>query len=115
MYPGLIALAMRHPRILAVDAGTIHEHDNCEWVDGTAPRLTIRRKLGAAGEAVAFYAVTHYAGGVSVPVVMGREEIEAYRREHSGGKVWASNFEAMALKTVVRRAAKMWPIDMPPE
>jgi recombination protein RecT len=112
MYKGLIALAMRHPKIVAVDAGAIREGDEWEWVDGTSPRLSIRREAG--GRAVAWYAVTHYAGGVAVPVVMNRDEIIEHRRKFPGGAGGKLDFDGMALKTVVRRAAKMWPIELPP-
>lgn len=119
-YKGLIALAARHPKIAGVDAGVIREGDTYELVEGTQPRLEIRRTL-TPGDWIAAYAVTHYADGVSVPTVMGRAEIESHRDRFSdawkrggkGAEVWKQNPEEMAKKTVLRRAAKLWPVAIP--
>ncbi|MEQ9242060.1 RecT family recombinase [Roseovarius indicus] len=119
-YKGLIALAQRHPSIAAVDAGVIREGDEYELIEGTHPELRIKRSLTPGGW-IAAYCVTHYSGGVAVPTIMTKEQIETHRDKHSdaykrggaGAKVWKDRPEEMAKKTVLRKAAKMWPVSIP--
>ncbi|MFO1211006.1 MAG: recombinase RecT [Amaricoccus sp.] len=122
-YKGLIALATRGQSLIgAVDVGVIRERDDYEIEEGTHPRLVVRRKAGAdRGEIVAFYCITHYRSGVSVPTVMDRADVErirdtysdAFKRGGVGAKPWREEFEEQGKKTVLRRASKLWPISIP--
>jgi phage RecT family recombinase len=121
MAKGLIQLAYASGRIAAIDTGLIYEADSYTYEEGTAPTLRIQRSLEEdPGEPVAYYCITHYRDGVSIPTVMTRRAVEQHRDAYSddyknrGQKsVWAQNFDEMAQKTVLRRAAKRWPIALP--
>jgi recombination protein RecT len=122
-YKGLIALATRgQSQIGAVDVGVIRERDEYEIEEGTQPRLIVRRKVGSdRGEIVAFYCVTHYRSGVSVPTIMERAEVDrirdtysdAFKRGGAGAKPWREEYEEQGKKTVLRRASKLWPVSIP--
>lgn len=120
-FKGKLHLAQQHPKIAAVGVGTIHEKDTYELVEGTHPELRVRPALGNRGAPIAYYCITHYRDGVAVPTVMTKEEIEqhrdrfsdAYKRGGKGAEVWKQHFDAMAHKTVVHRASKLWPLAIP--
>jgi len=110
-------VAQRHPAIAGIDVGVIREHDDYTVEEGTHPRLVVRRSFGKdRGEIVAAYCVTHYAGGVAVPTIMERipnKFSDAFKRGGAAAKPWQDEFEEMAKKTVLRRAAKLWPVSIP--
>lgn len=119
-YKGWIALGLAHPAIGAVNVGIIHEKDQYEIIEGTTPEIVVRPKLGDRGAPIAYYAVTVWAGGAKTFTIMTKEEVETHRNTFSeawksGGKsadVWKRNFDAMALKTVVLREKRCWPISV---
>lgn len=120
-YKGKIHLAQQHPKIAAVAVGIIHEKDRYEFCEGTHPELKVYPALGDRGAPIAYYCITHYRDGISVPTVMTHEEIvshrnkfsDAYKRGGKGAEVWKQHFDAMAFKTVVHRASKLWPLSIP--
>ena len=75
----------------------------------------------ARDEPIACYCITHYRDRVSVPTLMARKAVEAHRDNFSdawkqggcGAEVWGQHVDEMAKKTVLRRAAKTWPITAP--
>lgn len=120
-YKGKIHLAQQHEKIAAVGVGTIHANDRYEFCEGTHPELKVWPALGDRGAPIAYYCVTHYADGVAVPTLMTHAEVEshrdrfsdAFKRGGKGAEVWKQHFEAMAYKTVVHRASKLWPLAIP--
>lgn len=126
-YKGKIAMAMRHPSVAAIDVGIIRDGDEYQYETGTQPRLVVRPSLDDDGEWLAAYCITHYHGGVSVPVLMTRKQIEKHRDKYSdawgakngspgkgrGAAMWRDTPEEMAKKTVIHRASKQWPITIP--
>lgn len=117
-YKGWITLALAHPAIAAVNVGIIYANDEYEVVEGTEPRLIVKPKLGERGEPIAFYAITHWTGGVPTFEVRTKAEVEAHRNKYSeawkaGGKaaaIWKEHFSAMAMKTVLHMEKRKWPI-----
>lgn len=114
-------MAQHHPKIASVSVGTIFEKDTYEFIEGTHPELRVRPALGNRGAPIAFYCITHYKDGPAIPTLMSREEVEghrdrfsdAYKRGGKGAEVWKQHFEAMAHKTVVHKASKLWPLAIP--
>ncbi len=113
-----VADALANPAIAAVNVGIIYEHDEYEILEGTEPRLIVKPKLGERGEPIAFYAITHWAGGVPTFEVRTVAEVEAHRNKYSeawkaGGRaaaIWREHFSAMAMKTVLHIEKRKWPI-----
>lgn len=122
-YRGLIALAHRTgkvryltPRVVyareafAVQYGTNHSIFHAPILDGTD-----------RGPAIAYYAVVGYRPSGEDFEVMTRAEVELHRDKFApaaaaGGPGasfgWASNFDAMALKTVLKRLANRSPLSV---
>jgi len=112
-YRGLIALARRSGEIRSVEAHIIRHGDEYDLEYGLTPKLTHRPNLsGDAGEMVAVYCVAHFKDGGNHLEVMTRAEVEAIRKRSRAGNggPWQSDYDEMARKTVVRRAAKYWPL-----
>lgn len=65
----------------------------------------------AKGELVAVYAIANLRGGGQQIEVMPREEVDAHRKRSraSSSGPWVTDYDAMALKTVIRKIAKYLP------
>jgi recombination protein RecT len=111
-YRGYIELARRSGQLVQVEAHVVHEGDDFELEYGLEPKLVHRPKMGLVGAPVAAYCVAKLAGGAKHVEVMTWAEItkikESSRASKSGP--WVDHTEEMAKKTVVRRAAKYWPL-----
>lgn len=114
MYRGLIALALRSAKLAAIDFGRIHKNDGVTARRGTSPLLDISYDpLADRGEVVGYYCLTTWADGAMSFETLSRAEAQAHRQKHKTGMVWGADFDAMALKTVVRKESKKWPIEVP--
>ncbi len=81
---------------------------------GTSPLLDISYDpLADRGEVVGYYCLTTWSDGAMSFETLSRAEAQAHRQKHKTGMVWGADFDAMALKTVVRKEAKKWPIEVP--
>lgn len=114
-YKGLIDLAYRSGEVLDIQAHAVHEHDAFEYELGLETRLKHVPAMQDRGPVVAYYAVYHTrAGGYGVEV-MSVADVRQYAAKYSKGAKkargpWATNFDAMAKKTVVKQALKYAPI-----
>jgi len=117
-YRGMITLAFRSKRVAAVTAQLVRQGDHFEVTFGT--RMGIDHRPGQTrGPATHAYAVVTFHGGAIDFEVMSVPEIDEHRKKYSRqgtgeegrrAGVWAANFEAMALKTVLRKVLKRSPI-----
>lgn len=117
-YRGLLALARRSGNIVSIEAHAVFEGDRFECVLGLDPSL--RHEPDWDGDnlddprALRFvYAVAKLKDGGQQFEVMSRKAVERIRsRSKSGGSdysPWATDYVAMALKTVIRRIFKYLP------
>lgn len=118
-YRGMIDLARRSGQIESIEAHAVYEGDQFECELGLISDLkhvpdwdNPNRTDGAKLRFV--YAVARLKDGGRQFEVMSRREVDAIRkRSRSGGSgPWATDYQAMALKTVVRRLFKWLPISI---
>lgn len=131
-YKGYIELFYRHGSALTIDVHTVYENDIFEYAYGTQPYLKHCPVLKNRGEAIAYYAVATLKNGGSVFKVMNYDECLEHGKTHSKcyitrvwnedtktyapcephfaeGTPWATEFNAMAKKTVLIQLAKLLP------
>lgn len=126
-YRGMIDLARRSGQILSIEARAVYDKDYFEVELGLDSKIVHRPDWTASnrGSLTFVYAVAKLKDGGVQFDVMSRAEIEAIRDKSQGYSVakryardgvinspWASNFEEMAKKTVVRRLFKYLPVSI---
>lgn len=126
-YRGMIDLARRSGQILSIEARAVYAQDHFEVELGLDSKIVHRPDWNAAnrGPLTFVYAVAKLKDGGLQFDVMSRAEIEAIRDKSQGyamakryakdgviNSPWASNFEEMAKKTVVRRLFKYLPVSI---
>ena len=113
-YRGFIDLARRSGEIESISAHAVHENDAFEFEYGLHENLVHKPALANRGPAYAYYAVARFRGGGYHILVMSKEDVEKHRARSkaAGSGPWVSDYDAMALKTVIRTAAKFWPISV---
>jgi len=111
-YKGLIDLMYRSERINMIQTGVVHEGDHWLYERGMAPKLE-HRPNDKPGKWTHVYTVVHLKGCdlPSVEVMTHSEvmKIKARSRASSSGP-WVTDEEAMAIKTCIRRHAKVLPM-----
>jgi phage RecT family recombinase len=128
MYRGLIKLATDGGSIKAVQAAAVYEEEvhagNFKMTRGTSPEIIHNvdplMKLEQLGEMVGCYCVADVAGGMKHTTWMPIDEImkiaersESFNPRNPDRKPsgpWVSDFQEMAVKTVIKRARKQWPL-----
>lgn len=112
-YKGMIDLARRSGQIRDISARAVHEGDEFEYSYGLDETL---RHVPCAkpGRLTHVYMIANFKDGGHYFLVMNADEIEAARkRSPSGNKgPWQTDFEAMAKKTVIRRAFPYLPVSV---
>lgn len=118
-YRGIIELAMRSGKLQSIESRVVHERDFFEYRYGLDEKLDHRPCMdGDPGELVAVWGLAKFKDGGHYFVVLSRADIESARaRSQSAfdknGKPsgpWASDFDAMARKTAIRRMAPYLPL-----
>jgi len=111
-YKGLMALAWASNHIKKIDAQVVYESDLFDYQLGTETRITHKPTAGARGGAVAYYAYVKLDTDELLIHVMTREEVDGHKRRYSKAAndgPWKTDFDAMALKTCIRRVLKLCP------
>lgn len=115
-YRGLIDLARRSGHIASIYAHAVFEGDEFSWQLGLAqdihhiPKAEVRDD---PAKITHVYAVARLRDGSDpVFVVLTRNEVEKYRKRSRAGSngPWVTDWQAMALKTAVRRLATWLPL-----
>lgn len=111
-YKGLIDLAYRSDRIGMIQIKAVYEGDKFYYDFGLCPRLE-HVPCSTPGALTHVYSVVHIKGaGMPSFDVMRRDEVEKVRsrsRAANNGP-WVTDYDAMAMKTVFRRHAKVLPM-----
>lgn len=114
-YKGMLDLARRSGQIRDISARAVHEGDEFAYSYGLNEDI---RHVPCAkpGKLTHVYMIANFKDGGHYFQVMNADEIEAAaKRSPSYGKAvspWKSDYEAMALKTVVRRSFKWLPVSV---
>ncbi len=114
-YRGLLTLARRSGMISSIKAEIVYEHDTFDLDLGIDPKVTHKPKLnGDRGKPTLVYMVAHFVGGGHHFEWMSITEVNKIR-ERSPSKdkgPWVTDYEQMALKTVIRRGWKFLPMSI---
>lgn len=124
MVAGIMKKARNSGEIAHIVAQVVYENDDfyIDFVSETAP-VFHRPKLADRGDMVGVYAVAKLRDGTwTQPEWMTRDQVEEIRQRSKTGSdtdskgkpktpsgPWATDYNEMARKTVIRRAAKYWP------
>jgi recombination protein RecT len=118
-YRGMIDLARRSGQIISIDARAVYEGDKFSCRLGLDPHIehepdwsNVNRTNGDKLQFV--YAVAKLKDGGIQFDVMSRAEVEGIRARSKAGNngPWRTDYQAMALKTVVRRLFKFLPVSI---
>lgn len=114
-YKGLLDLAFRNERMQSIEAHTVYANDEFYFEYGLSPVLRHVPAWQERGEMLGFYAVFHLNNGGYQFEVMSKADVDDYAAKYSKAfsgeySPWKTNYEAMALKTVLKRLLKTAPI-----
>lgn len=111
-YRGLLKCVRNSGQVFCPPVQKVYQGDHFEYIEGTEPTVRHTPRTGRKSNALlthVYWAPKHIPSGERWLFVMSREEIEAHRDKFSpsqkrGDSPWQEHFEAMACKTVIRRA-----------
>lgn len=115
-YQGMLELAYRTETIKSVTAKSVHANDEFIYEEGLDDRLVHRPYLnGDRGPVIAYYAIIKFInGGHAFDVMTYTDMVQHMERfapkDYLSKRVtgpWATDFDEMAKKTMVRRLFKM--------
>lgn len=116
-YRGMIALARRSGEIKDISARAVYEGDEFEYSFGLDEKLNHRpaaREHEQGEKPTHVYMVAHFKDGGHYMDVMTAQEVEAVRKRSNAANngPWVTDYEAMAKKTVIRRAFPYLPVSV---
>ena len=112
-YAGLINLAYRSGEIKDIQAHEVCENDEFEYELGLEPKLKHIPAKSNRGPVTMYYAVWHTKTGGYGFEVMSKDDVLEFAQKKSKSfrnGPWQTDFDAMAKKTVLKRALKYAPI-----
>jgi recombination protein RecT len=110
-YKGMIELARRSGAVKSIDAHEVCENDDFTYAYGLDSTLRHVPALKNRGKVYAYYAVMEFTSGGHAFAVMSIEDVEKFRqrsRAKDNGP-WKTDYDAMAIKTVIRRLFRWMP------
>ena len=110
-YRGYVHLALATGFVADIMAEAVFEKDTFEYVLGSNPQIIHKPARGNRGQLTEVYAVARLTNGLMKPCVMSKEEVDKIRQRSKSANngPWATDYNEMAKKTVVRRLCKMLP------
>jgi recombination protein RecT len=110
-YRGFLELCYRNDRIISVSPKIIYENDQFDYCEGTDSRILHKPTLNNRGKVIGVYAIAKLVGGETQHVVLNKQDIDnAKARSKTQTGPWVTDYEAMALKTAIRRIYKWLPL-----
>ena len=105
----IVEKACKSKVIKRASAKIVHENDTFEYEYGLNPQLIHKPNLKEPGKCIATYCIITFPDNSKDFTVMNLEEIEAIKkRSKASFGPWVTDFEQMAVKTVVKRALKIF-------
>lgn len=116
-YKGMIALARRSGEIKDISARAVYEGDEFDYSFGLDEHLSHKpaaREHKDGEKPTHVYMVAHFKDGGHYMDVMTFQEVEAIRKRSKAANngPWVTDYEAMAKKTVIRRAFPYLPVSV---
>lgn len=115
-YKGMIDLARRSGELTSISARVVHEGDTFEYEYGLNENLRhVPSQEPLDGRPMTHvYMVAHFKDGGHYIDVMTKAEVDAVRKRSkaSGYGPWQTDYEAMAMKSVIRRSFKFMPVSV---
>lgn len=115
-YKGYIQLAQRSGQYRSINVGNIYEGQLKSW-NPFKEELEFEPQGKTSDEVVGYFGYFQLLNGFEKTVYWTKEQIEDHRIQNNKGKnkqqlsgVWASNYDAMAQKTVIRSMLSRWGI-----
>lgn len=114
-YKGLIDLAYRSGAVVNVGAFTVYQNDEFNYELGLEPVLKHKPAISDRGQPIFYYAIFKTKDGGYGFEVMSVDDIKQHRDAYSkaagkGFSPWATNFDEMAKKTVLKKCLKFAPL-----
>lgn len=112
-YKGYMVLARRSNLITSIDARAVRAKDDFHFELGLDRKLTHKPYWGDgdAGDIIGAYVIARFTNGDYATYAMHRREIDKIKdRSRAKSGPWTTDYEPMAVKTVIRQAQKFWPI-----
>lgn len=111
-YMGLIKLATDSGSVVWVQAEIVKKNDSFKYQGMGEKPIHEFEPFGERGEMVGVYCVAKLHTGEFLTTIMSKAEVEEIRNKSSQAAKsgpWVTFFDEMAKKTVIKRAAKLWP------
>lgn len=110
-YRGFIDLARRSGQIISLVSRAVYENDVFHYEFGLEENLIHKPSMDEPGELIAVYAVAKLKDGGHQFDVMTRKQVDVVRKgsKSSNFGPWATHYEEMAKKTVLRKLFKWLP------
>lgn len=110
-YRGMIEMAYRTGLVSTVKAFTVYENDEFSIELGNNDNIVHKRKIGNKGKSVGYYAIITMKDGEKHFDFMDIEDVEAIRLRSKTPDYgpWKTDYDQMALKSVIRRILKLAP------
>lgn len=114
-YKGLLDLAYRSPLLQSLQAHCVYANDTFSYELGLNPQLIHKPTMGERGDLRCFYCVFKTTTGGYGFEVMSKTAVEEHAKKYSKAydssySPWQTDFEAMALKTVIKATLKYLPL-----
>lgn len=112
-YKGMLDLARRSGEIKSISARAVYEGDEFSYSYGLNEDLR-HVPMHQSDTLTYAYCVAHFKDGGHYFNVLSRKDIEAARKASKAGNSgpWVTNYDAMAIKTAVRRAFPYLPVSV---
>lgn len=112
-YKGMIDLARRSGEIASISARAVYEGDEFRYSYGLNEDL-YHVPLHRSKNLIFAYCVAHFKDGGHYFIVLSRDDVDAARKASKAGNKgpWVTNYDAMAVKTAIRRAFPYLPVSV---